>query len=70
MKTRAESLASTQTQPCRQRFPALCEAQIGIAVVLFPLAISFAHALSPQECAEGGEFIRNAALARDSGMTE
>jgi hypothetical protein len=29
-----------------------------------------AHALSLEECAEGSDFIRNAALARDDGMTE
>ena len=28
-----------------------------------------AHSLSPAECTEGGEFIRNAALARDNGIT-
>lgn len=28
-----------------------------------------AHRLTPAECAEGGEFIRNAALARDAGIT-
>ena len=27
-----------------------------------------ARTLSPQECSEGGDFIRNAALARDNGM--
>ncbi|MFC7515478.1 hypothetical protein ACFQUU_10715 [Herbaspirillum sp. GCM10030257] len=43
---------------------------MGIAAMLFLPAICFSHALSPQECAEGGDFIRNAALARDNGMTE
>ncbi|MEO8158107.1 MAG: hypothetical protein ABI648_09950 [Betaproteobacteria bacterium] len=28
-----------------------------------------AHSLTPAECNEGGEFIRNAALARDNGVT-
>ncbi|MFN0038285.1 MAG: hypothetical protein ACKVP2_02075 [Burkholderiales bacterium] len=28
-----------------------------------------AHAISPAECTEGGDFIRNAALARDAGIT-
>ena len=28
-----------------------------------------AHPHSPRECREGGDFIRNAALARDSGYT-
>ena len=27
------------------------------------------HSLTPDECNEGGEFIRNAALARDNGIT-
>lgn len=70
MKARAELLVSTQTPPRRQRFPGLCARHRGIAAMLFLPAICFAHALSPQECAEGGDFIRNAALARDSGMTE
>ena len=30
---------------------------------------AMAHPLSPAECSEGGEFIRNAALARDNGIT-
>jgi len=30
---------------------------------------AFPHELTPEECKEGGEFIRNAALARDNGMT-
>ena len=30
---------------------------------------AFAHELTLAECTEGGEFIRNAALARDNGMT-
>jgi hypothetical protein len=29
-----------------------------------------AHAPSPQECLEGGDFIANAAYARDNGMTK
>jgi hypothetical protein len=28
-----------------------------------------AHPITPAECREGGEFIRNAALARDAGIT-
>ncbi|MEQ1881895.1 MAG: hypothetical protein ABL878_13085 [Burkholderiales bacterium] len=32
-------------------------------------ATSAAHAIAPGECSEGGEFIRNAALARDAGIT-
>src|SRR5215210_6421463 len=30
---------------------------------------AFAHSLTMSECTEGGEFIRNAALARDNGVT-
>ena len=30
---------------------------------------AIAHPLTMAECTEGGEFIRNAALARDNGMT-
>lgn len=70
MKARAESLASTQTRPRQQRFPALRARHMGIAAMLFLPVICFSHVLSPKECAEGGDFIRNAALARDSGMTE
>jgi hypothetical protein len=33
-------------------------------------AIAMAHQPSRQECAEGGDFIKNAALARDHGMPE
>lgn len=44
------------------------------AVGLFALttlwtAQATAHPLTLAECAEGGEFIRNAALARDAGVT-
>ena len=43
------------------------------AVGLFALSIwvvqATAHPLTLAECAEGGEFIRNAALARDSGAS-
>lgn len=44
------------------------------AVGLFALtgiwfAQATAHPLTLEECAEGGEFIRNAALARDSGAS-
>ena len=30
---------------------------------------AMAHSLTKDECREGGEFIRNAALARDNGIT-
>ena len=44
------------------------------AVSLFVLSTmsaiqALAHPLTLAECNEGGEFIRNAALARDNGMT-
>lgn len=44
------------------------------AVSLFVLSTmwalqALAHPLTLTECSEGGEFIRNAALARDNGMT-
>ena len=39
------------------------------ALLCFGLnSYSMAHALSPDECVEGGDFIRNAALSRDNGM--
>lgn len=41
-----------------------------LAAVLLTLAgAAAAHRLTVQECREAGEFIRNAALARDAGMT-
>lgn len=41
------------------------------AVALFLLpAACIAHPLSTNECNEGGDFIHNAALARDAGMGE
>jgi hypothetical protein len=40
-----------------------------IALLLIP-AVCMAHQPSRQECAEGGDFIKNAALARDHGMQE
>ena len=45
---------------CALVFGALCN------VWAFPVS---AHALTLAECREGGEFIRNAALARDNGVT-
>lgn len=47
-----------------------------VAMAMFAAAASLAtpavqaHALSMEECAEGSDFIRNAALARDDGMPE
>ena len=43
---------------------------IGLFVLSNMWAIQvMAHALTLAECNEGGEFIRNAALARDNGVT-
>jgi hypothetical protein len=44
------------------------------AIALFVLggmwaAPGYTHSLTLDECTEGGEFIRNAALARDNGVT-
>ena len=48
--------------------------RLACAIGLFALCSmwaiqAMAHPLSPAECSEGGEFIRNAALARDNGIT-
>jgi hypothetical protein len=43
---------------------ALCCAVSALAVA----AQSLAHSASQEECKEGSEFIRNAALSRDNGM--
>lgn len=44
-------------------------ARITLAILLIQCAgAAFAHRPSVQECREAGEFIRNAALARDNGM--
>jgi hypothetical protein len=40
-----------------------------LTLMLIP-ALSIAHQPSRQECTEGGDFIKNAALARDRGMPE
>jgi hypothetical protein len=40
-----------------------------LALVLLP-GLCLAHAPDPSECTEAGDFIKNAALARDSGMAE
>lgn len=44
----------------------LCQLLILLA---FPLMAS-AHSLSKEECSEGSDYIRNAALSRDGGMSE
>ena len=41
-----------------------------LAAYFFNPHLANAHALSTQECTEGSDFIRNAALSRDSGMSE
>ena len=40
-----------------------------VAVALAWCAVAVAHPHSARECREGGDFIRNAALARDAGYT-
>ncbi|HYC42209.1 MAG TPA: hypothetical protein VEB70_04395 [Noviherbaspirillum sp.] len=40
-----------------------------LALVLLP-GLCLARVPDPNECVEAGDFIKNAALARDSGMTE
>lgn len=48
---------------------AVAMAIFAAAGTLAPFALH-AHALSMNECSEGSDFIRNAALARDDGMPE
>ncbi len=38
-------------------------------LLTFPLMVN-AHSLSIEECSEGSDYIRNAALSRDAGMSE
>ena len=45
-------------------------ATIFVTAGLLASAAAHSHALSREECAEGGDFIKNAALARDEGMQE
>ena len=40
------------------------------ATAMLAAGAAQAHPLSLEECAEGGDFIKNAALARDEGMQE
>lgn len=40
-----------------------------LVLLLLPLLAS-AHSLSREECSEGSDYIRNAALSRDGGMAE
>jgi hypothetical protein len=48
------------------RFSAL----IAGVIALTAPALSSAHPLSLEECAQGGEFIRHAAMSRDAGITK
>jgi hypothetical protein len=41
-----------------------------LAAILYNPFPAAAHALSTQECSEGADYIRNAALSRDGGMSE
>ncbi len=43
---------------------------IVLACLAIPPQPASAHALSLQECSEGTDYIRNAALSRDGGMSE
>ncbi len=44
---------------------------LALALVLsLPASIASAHELTVQECREGADYIRNAALSRDNGMSE
>lgn len=45
-------------------------AMIFVTAGLVASSAVHSHALSREECAEGSDFIRNAALARDDGMPE
>ncbi len=47
-----------------------CHAAVALLVVIVAISAGPVRAdkHSPQECREGGEFIRNAALSRDGGM--
>jgi hypothetical protein len=43
---------------------------VALLILALTPAVCAAHQPSPKECIEGGDFIRNAALARDRGMKE
>jgi hypothetical protein len=45
-------------------------AAIAGAIALTAPGLSSAHPLTLEECAQGGEFIRHAAMSRDAGMTK
>ncbi len=40
------------------------------AIVLTAPGVSSAHRLTLEECAQGGEFIRHAAMSRDAGISK
>ncbi|MGH8632404.1 MAG: hypothetical protein ACREU7_16775 [Burkholderiales bacterium] len=40
------------------------------AIALTASGVSSAHPLTLEECAQGGEFIRHAAMSRDAGVTK
>jgi hypothetical protein len=42
---------------------------LGLLIALMCSQGAQSHVLSEQECSEGGDFIRNAALSRDGGMS-
>ncbi|WP_147376726.1 hypothetical protein [Noviherbaspirillum saxi] len=67
MTARKALCASIQTPPFERRFP---NWRAVLAPLLLLPALCVAHAPSSQECSEGADFIRNAALARDHGMSE
>lgn len=45
-------------------------AAVAGAIALTVPGLSSAHPLTLEECAQGGEFIRHAAMSRDAGMTK
>ncbi len=53
-----------------KRIRSAAAAAIVAAAGLLAMPAAQAHALSLDECSEGSDFIRNAALARDEGMPE
>jgi hypothetical protein len=43
--------------------------QAAIAAMFLSSAVAWSHDLSVEECLEGGDFIKHAAMSRDYGMT-
>jgi hypothetical protein len=60
---------ASRRNPMKRMCIAVAAAIVAVAGTLAPFAVH-AHALSMEECAEGSDFIKNAALARDDGMPE